>query len=64
MRLWNPNKKYGNLLKTFQLAPPGGGIHQVAFTPDGRHLITANGNGTIYVLRLQEWSDGKERMNE
>ena len=28
---------------------------QVAFTPDGRHLITANGNGTIYVLRLKEF---------
>jgi hypothetical protein len=29
----------------------------VAFTPDGRHLVTANGNGTLYVLRppvLQE----------
>jgi hypothetical protein len=24
----------------------------VAFNPDGRHLATANGNGTVYVLRL------------
>lgn len=33
-----------------------GVIKEIAFTPDGRHLVTANGNGTIYVLRLQEWS--------
>jgi WD40 repeat protein len=24
----------------------------VAFAPDGRHLATANSNGTVYVLRL------------
>jgi hypothetical protein len=27
-------------------------ISQVAVARDGRHLITYNGNGTIYVLRL------------
>ncbi len=31
---------------------PNAGIFQVAFTPDGRHLVTFNRNGTIYVLRL------------
>jgi WD40 repeat protein len=28
------------------------GVRAVAFTPDGRHLVTANGNGTVYVLRV------------
>ena len=34
------------------LGPPRRDIRHVAFTPDGRHVITANGNGTAYVLRL------------
>jgi WD40 repeat protein len=34
-----------------RLFPDGGRIHGVAFTPEGRHLITANPDGTIYVLR-------------
>ncbi len=29
-----------------------GSYMTVAFSPDGRHLVTGNGNGTIYVLRL------------
>jgi hypothetical protein len=29
-------------------------VRQVHYTPDGRHLVTLNGNGTIYVLRLEE----------
>src|SRR5262249_2745925 len=29
-----------------------GPVHGVPFASDGRHLATANGNGTIYVLRL------------
>jgi WD40 repeat protein len=31
-----------------------GRIGAVAFAPDGRHLALANGNGTVYVLRLAE----------
>ncbi len=30
--------------------------NRVQFTPDGRHIVTANGNGTSYLLRLKEWS--------
>jgi len=33
---------------TFPFAPS-----DLAFTPDGRHLLTANPNGTVYILRLQ-----------
>jgi serine/threonine protein kinase/WD40 repeat protein len=29
-----------------------GPVSHLAWAPDGRHLATANGNGTIYVLRL------------
>jgi serine/threonine protein kinase len=29
-----------------------GPVHAVTASPDGRYLITGNGNGTIYVLRL------------
>ena len=27
-----------------------------AETDSRRHFVTANGNGTVYVLRLQEWA--------
>src|SRR5262249_38984286 len=36
----------------FALGSPGLRIWQVAFSPDGRHLARARGNGTIYILRL------------
>lgn len=29
-----------------------GGVNGVAVAPDGRHIATAYGNGTVYVLRL------------
>ena len=34
------------------LGPGGGEVWQPLFSPEGRHLLTVNGNGTIYVLRL------------
>lgn len=37
--------------------PATGGIRQIAFTPDGRHLVTANVTGTMYVLRLEARPD-------
>ncbi len=30
-----------------------GPVRGLAFAPDGRHLATANGNGTVYVVRLR-----------
>jgi formylglycine-generating enzyme required for sulfatase activity/WD40 repeat protein/serine/threonine protein kinase len=45
--------------QTFRLGPPlEAPIYQVAFAHDGRHLATANGNGSIYILRL---ADGPPR---
>lgn len=35
------------------LGPPLGGVLFASFTPDGRHLVTGNNNGVIYVLRLR-----------
>jgi WD40 repeat protein len=35
-----------------------GEVGQVVFAPDGRHLATANGNGTVYVFRVPE-SEGE-----
>jgi hypothetical protein len=29
---------------------------RVLFTTDGRHVVTLNSNGTVYVLRLREWA--------
>lgn len=26
----------------------------LTFSPDGRHLLTANSNGTVYILRLSK----------
>jgi len=41
----------GNRMKEWQFP---GQVQSVAFAPDGRHLAVANGNGTLYVLRLAE----------
>jgi WD40 repeat protein len=42
----------GRPRETIRVGPRKGVVNQVAFLPDGRHLATANGNGTIYILRL------------
>jgi WD40 repeat protein len=39
----------GSEVRHFQLAGPASGV---VFASDGRHLVTSNANGTIYVLRL------------
>jgi len=39
---------------TLTLGPDHGLIPQIAFAPEGRHIITANGNGTVYFVRLPE----------
>jgi WD40 repeat protein len=41
----------GKVHKEIPLATLGSELRAV-FSPDGRHLVTANGNGTLYVLRL------------
>ncbi|MBI1900123.1 MAG: hypothetical protein HYS13_03275 [Planctomycetia bacterium] len=39
-------------VKLFRLGPPGAIVEDVLYSPDGRYLLTVNGNGTAYVLRL------------
>ena len=39
--------------REIQFGPHVGNIRQVVFTPDARHLVTANQNGTVFVLRLE-----------
>jgi WD40 repeat protein/tRNA A-37 threonylcarbamoyl transferase component Bud32 len=38
--------------RTIDLGQFPSGVRAVAFTPDGRYLVTANGNGMVYVLRV------------
>jgi WD40 repeat protein len=38
--------------RTIDLGRFPSGVRAVAFTPDGRYLATANGNGTVYLLRI------------
>ena len=40
-----------NAVKIHEWQLPGP-VHAVAFAADGRHLATANGNGTVYILRI------------
>ncbi len=56
VRLWDLDKKHDSLRKIFRFNKGVGAHHEVAFTPDGRHVVVANGNGTLWVLRLEEWS--------
>ena len=51
MRIWDAEKHQP--LKTIAVGPPGGSINAVTFLPDGRHLATANQNGTVFLLRLE-----------
>jgi WD40 repeat protein len=39
--------------------PGAASVNGVAFTPEGRHLVTANPNGTLYILRVARRSDGE-----
>ena len=40
------------LVKEIQLGEVANAIRRIAFTPDGRHLVTTNANGTVFVLRV------------
>lgn len=42
----------GKSVKSWQIGPLKGVVHQVEFSPDGNYLATVNGNGTAYILSL------------
>lgn len=57
VHLWTlPHAGMGDLEpeRTFTLGPLGGIIARAFFDTTGRHLLTLNGNGTLYVLRLDQ----------
>jgi len=35
-----------------------GAVYGLSFAKDSKHLATANGNGTIYILRM-DWASGE-----
>ena len=41
------------LLRTIRIAEHPAPVRMLEFTPDSRHLVTANANGTFYVLRME-----------
>jgi serine/threonine protein kinase len=50
IRIWDPQT--GTERKQIRLGSAAVPIRQIACSPDGRHLATANGNATVYLLRL------------
>ncbi len=58
VHLWNPAT--GQLLRTLRLSPFPSPPVYLAFMPDGRHLVTANRNGTFYVLRLGDYAGSSD----
>jgi WD40 repeat protein len=50
LRFWDTET--GATVSAPRLAPRGAVLMRVVFSPDGRHLATANGNGTIYLFRV------------
>jgi WD40 repeat protein len=54
LRFWDPVAA-GGRNRELRIFPDGSDrFVQAALTPDGRHLVTANPDGTLYVLRLAE----------
>jgi WD40 repeat protein len=47
------NQYNSNSEEAIRLCRERGHIAQIAFSPTGRYLATANGNGTVYILRLK-----------
>jgi WD40 repeat protein len=52
MRLWDAES--GAQRKIVRLCHDGGTIKQIAFSPTGRYLATANANGTVYILKADQ----------
>ena len=55
LRLWDEPSLERNREEPdemMQIGPPHGIVRRVIWSMDGRHIVTVNGNGTIYVLRV------------
>src|SRR5207237_508178 len=57
LRLWDLTRTppRSEVLQLFEAGQPS--LRQVAWTPEGRHLATANADGTVYLLRLARPGD-------
>jgi hypothetical protein len=54
LRIWNDpvrNKYRQDPDEAISIGPPHGIVRRVIWSIDGRHIVTVNGNGTVYVLR-------------
>ncbi len=51
VHFWN---RFGSPTRSLFIGPPGGRIEALSYTPDGRYLLTGNGNGTIYVIAVPD----------
>jgi WD40 repeat protein/serine/threonine protein kinase len=56
--VWLWDSATGEVRDRLQVGPVQGPVQQLAYSPDGRYLATANGNGTVYILRLSPPPDG------
>ena len=54
IRLWDLSTD--EPAKVIRVSPAVSQVDQIAFSPDGRHLATANNDGTVYILRLGDSS--------
>jgi WD40 repeat protein len=55
VRLWDWTPPLLKLRKKFQVAIGEDPIRQMVISPEGRHLATANADGTVYILRLERY---------
>jgi WD40 repeat protein/tRNA A-37 threonylcarbamoyl transferase component Bud32 len=53
VRFWDVTGKVARSL-AIGPGPFGNGIFKIAFSPEGRYLVTGNGNGTISILRVPQ----------
>jgi hypothetical protein len=51
LRLWDTS--IGKERQVIRLCDAGGDINHVAFSPTGRYVGTANGNGTVYIMKIR-----------
>ncbi|HLJ12730.1 MAG TPA: serine/threonine-protein kinase [Planctomycetaceae bacterium] len=56
-RLWQWNdpareRRRAEPDRLIRLGPAHGVVRRATYSPDGRHIVTVNGNGTVYVVRL------------
>jgi len=42
-----------------RIGPPHGVVRRAFWAPDGRHIVSVNGNGTVYVLRARASSSAR-----